>query len=166
MWIIFLLFLSMNPIYFSIALLATFSILAMPLAHAIESTQVDTTLIGNSVVDVRSWDGDRLVRVFAEFTNFDTSEKYFNVNAIHLESGNTVSSSQYTVMSTSDGLINFGSLVGYHVNDRDICAYDMSDANEDAVCSDVMAGNYEIEITSKDGTVLASEQISIIDSAA
>jgi len=156
----------MNPIYFSLALLATFSILAMPLAQAIESTQVDTTLIGSSVVDVRGDDGDRLVRVFAQFANFDTSEKYFNVNVINSESGNTVSSSPVYVMSTSDGVINFGSLVGYHVNDRDICSYDMSEANEDAVCTDVMAGQYEIEIATKDGTVLASEQISIIDSSA
>jgi len=156
----------MNPIYFSLALLATFSIFAMPLAHAIESTQVDTTLIGSSVIDVRGNDGDRLVRVFAQFANFDTSEKYFNVNVINSESGNTVSSSPVYVMSTSDGVINFGSLVGYHVNDKDICSYDMGEANEDAVCTDVMAGQYEIEIATKDGTVLASEQISIIDSAA
>jgi len=156
----------MNPIYFSIALLATFSILAMPLAQAMESTQVDTTLIGSSVIDVRGDDLDRLVRVFAQFANFDTSEKYFNVNVINLESGNTVSSSPVYVMSTSDGMINFGSLVGYHVNDRDICSYDMSEANEDAVCTDVMSGQYKIEIASKDGTVLASEQISIIDSVA
>ena len=156
----------MNQICLSLALLATFSIFAMPLAQAIESTQVDTTLIGNSVVDVRGEDGDRLVRVFAQITNFDISEKYFNVNVIQSESGNTVSSSQVYVLSTSDGLINFGSLVGYLVNDRDICSYDMSEANEDAVCTDVMAGQYEIEIATKDGTVLASEQISIIDSAA
>jgi len=155
----------MNPIYFSLALLATFSILAMPLAQAIESTQVDATLIGNSVIDVRGDDGDRLVRVFAQFANFDTSEKYFNVNVIQSESGNTVSSSPVYVLSTSDGLINFGSLVGYHVNDKDICSYDMSDANEDAVCTDVMSGQYKIEIATKDGTVLASEQISIFDSA-
>jgi len=156
----------MNPIYFSIALLATFSILAMPLAQAIESTQVDATLIGNSVIDVRGEDGDRLVRVFAQFDNFDVSEKYFNVNVIQSESGNTVSSSPVYVLSTSDGLINFGSLVGYHVNDRDICSYDMSEASEDAVCTNVMSGQYEIEIATKDGTVLASEQISIFDSAA
>ncbi len=156
----------MNPICFSIALLATFSILAIPLAQAIESTQVDATLIGNSVVDVRGDDLDRLVRIYAQFANFDTSENYFNVNVINSESGNTVSSSPVYVMSTSDGVINFGSLVGYQVNDRDVCSYDMSEANEDAVCTDVMSGQYKIEIASKDGTVLASEQISIIDSVA
>ncbi len=138
----------------------------MPLALAVESTQLDTTLVGNSVIDVRGDDVDRLVRVFAQITNFDISEKYFNVNVIQSESGNTVSSSPVYVLSTSDGLINFGSLVGYHVNDKDICSYDMSDANEDAVCTDVMSGQYEIEIATKDGTVLASEQISIFDSAA
>ena len=156
----------MNPLYFSLALLATFSIMAMPLAQAIESTQVDTTVIGNSVIDVRGDDGDRLVRVFAQFANFDSSENYFNVNVINSESGKTVSSSPVYVMSTSDGMINFGSLVGYHVNDRDICSYDMSDANEDAECTDVMEGDYEIAIATKDGTVLASEQISIFDSVA
>jgi len=156
----------MNPIYLSLALLATFSILAMPLAQAIESTQLDTTLIGNSVIDVRGEDGDRLVRVYAQFANFDISEKYFNVNVIQSESGNTVSSSQVNVYSTSDGLINFGSMVGYLVNDADICSYDMSGADEDAICTDVMAGHYEIELTTKDGTVLGSEQIKIIDSVA
>ena len=156
----------MNPICLSLALLATFSIFAMPLAQAIESTQIDTTLIGNSVIDVRGEAGDRLVRVYAQFANFDISEKYFNVNVIQSESGNTVSSSQVNVHSTSDGLINFGSMVGYLVNDGDICSYDMSGADQDAVCTDVMAGNYEIEIATKDGTVLGSEQIRIIDSLA
>ena len=156
----------MNPIYYSLAVVFAFAIIAIPLAQAMESTQVDTTLIGNSVIDVRGDDGDRLVRVFAQFANYDSSENYFNVNVIQSESGNTVSSSPVYVMSTSDGMINFGSLVGYHVNDRDICSYDMSEANEDAVCTDVMSGQYKIEIASKDGTVLASEQISIIDSVA
>jgi len=156
----------MNPIYYSIAVVFAFAIIAIPLAQAMESTQVDTTLIGNSVIDVRGDDGDRLVRIYAQFANFDSSENYFNVNVIQSESGNTVSSSPVYVMSTSDGMINFGSLVGYHVNDRDICSYDMSEASEDAVCTDVMSGQYKIEIASKDGTVLASEQISIIDSVA
>ncbi len=156
----------MNPIYYSIAIVFAFATIAIPLAHAIESTQVDATLIGNSVVDVRGDDLDRLVSIYSQFANFDSSENYFNVNVINSESGNTISSSPVYVMSTSDGMINFGSLVGYHVNDRDICSYDMSEANEDAVCADVMAGQYKIEIATKDGTVLASEQISIIDSVA
>jgi hypothetical protein len=156
----------MNPIYFSIGVLATLSILAMPLALALESTQLDTNLIGNSVIDVRAEEGQRIVHVYAEFDNFDISEKYFNVNVIQSESGDTVSNSQVNVYSTSNGLINFGSMVGYSVNDRDLCSYDMSEAAEDAVCNDVMTGDYEIEITTKDGSVAAYEQIKIIDSEA
>jgi hypothetical protein len=53
----------MNPIYFSIGVLATLSILAMPLALALESTQLDTNLIGNSVIDVRAEEGQRIVHV-------------------------------------------------------------------------------------------------------
>jgi hypothetical protein len=91
---------------------------------------------------------------------------YFEVNVIQSESGDTVSNSQVNVYSTSNGLINFGSMVGYSVNDRDLCSYDMSEAAEDAVCNDVMTGDYEIEITTKDGSVAAYEQIKIIDSEA
>ena len=154
----------MKPIYFSIGVLATLSLFAMPLALAMESTQIDTTLIGNSVIDVRADESERIVHVFAQIDNFDIDEKYFNVNVIQLESGNTVSTSQVNVYSTSDGIVNFGSMVGYNVNDRALCSYDMSEAAEDEVCSDVMTGDYEIEVTTKDGTVAAAEQIKIIDS--
>ncbi len=152
----------MNPIYFSIAVLATLSVLTMPLAQATESTQIDATLIGNSAVDVNGEVGDRLVRAYTQFANFDISEKYFNVDVIQLETGNTISSSQVKVYSTSTGLINFGSLVGYLVNDRDICSYDMSNAAEGSVCTDVMTGNYQIEISTRNGIMAEPVQFSIL----
>ncbi len=152
----------MNPIYFSIAVLATLSVLTMPLAQATESTQIDATLIGNSAVDVNGEVGERLVRAYAQFANFDISEKYFNVDVIQVETGNVVSSSQVKVYSTSDGLINFGSLVGYLVNDRDICSYDMSNAAEGSVCTDVMTGNYQIEISTRNGIMAEPVQFSIL----
>jgi len=153
----------MNPIYFSIAVLATLSVLTIPLAQATESTQIDAILIGNSAVDVNGEVGERLVRAYAQFANFDISEKYFNVDVIQLETGNVVSSSQVNVYSTSDGLINFGSLVGYLVNDRDICSYDMSNATESSVCTDVMTGNYQIEISTRNGIMAEPVQFSILD---
>jgi len=153
----------MNPIYFSIAVLATLSVLTMPLAQATEATQIDATLIGNSAIDVNGEVGERLVRAYAQFANFDISEKYFNVDVIQLETGNVVSSSQVKVYSTSDGLINFGSLVGYLVNDRDICSYDMSNAAEGSVCTDVMTGNYQIEISTRNGIMAEPVQFSILD---
>lgn len=152
----------MNPIYFSIAVLATLSVLTMPLAQATESTQIDAILIGNSAVDANGEVGERLVRAYAQFANFDISEKYFNVDVIQLETGNVVSSSQVKVYSTSTGLIDFGSLVGYLVNDRDICSYDMSNAQEGSVCTDVMTGNYQIEISTRNGIMAEPVQFSIL----
>ena len=152
----------MNPIYFSIAVLATLSVLTMPLAQATEATQIDASLIGNSAVNVNGEVGERLVRAYAQFANFDISEKYFNVDVIQLETGNVVSSSQVKVYSTSDGLIDFGSMVGYLVNDRDICSYDMSNAEEDSVCTDVMTGNYQIEISTRNGIMAEPVQFSIL----
>jgi len=134
----------MNPIYFTIAVLATLSVLTMPLAQATESTQIDATLIGNSAVDVNGEVGERLVRAYAQFANFDISEKYFNVDVIQLETGNVVSSSQVNVYSTSDGLINFGSLVGY------------------LVPKDSLAGNYQIEISTRNGIMAEPVQFSIL----
>lgn len=135
----------MNPIYFSIAVLATLSVLTMPLAQATESTQIDAILIGNSSVDVNGEVGDRLVRAYAQFANFDISEKYFNVDVIQLETGNVVSSSQVKVYSTSDGLIDFGSLVGY------------------LVPKDSLAGNYQIEISTINGIMAEPVQFSILN---
>jgi len=152
----------MNPIYFSIAVLATLSVLTMPLAQATEATQIDATLIGNSAIDVNGEVGERLVRAYAQFANFDINEKYFNVDVIQVETGNVVSSSQVKVYSTSTGLINFGSLVGYLVNDRDICSYDMSNAAEGSVCTDVMTGNYQIEISTRNGIMAEPVQFSIL----
>lgn len=135
----------MNPIYFTIAVLATLSVLTMPLAQAAESTQIDATLIGNSAVDANGEVGERLVRAYAQFANFDISEKYFNVDVIQLETGNVVSSSQVKVYSTSDGLIDFGSLVGYLVPE------------------DGLAGNYQIEISTIDGIMAEPVQFSILN---
>jgi len=135
----------MNPIYFSIAVLATLSVLTMPLAQATESTQIDAILIGNSAVDANGEVGDRLVRAYAQFANFDISEKYFNVDVIQLETGDVVSSSQVKVYSTSTGLIDFGSLVGY------------------LVPKDSLAGNYQIEISTINGIMAEPVQFSILN---
>ncbi len=135
----------MNPIYFSIAVLATLSVLTMPLAQAAESTQIDAILIGNSAVDANGEVGERLVRAYAQFANFDISEKYFNVDVIQLETGNVVSSSQVNVYSTTDGLINFGSLDGY------------------LGPKDSLAGNYQIEISTINGIMAEPVQFSILN---
>jgi len=153
----------MNPIYFSFAVVFAVAAAAIPLAQAAESVQLDTTLVGDSVIDLNWDDKDRLVRVYSQFSNFDIDDKYFTMNVIQSSTGSIVASSQISVFSTADGLVDFNSFVAYMVNDRDICTYDMSEASEDAVCTDVMTGDYELEVTTRDGTVTASETFSITD---
>ncbi len=124
---------------------------------------LDTTLVGSHVVDLNWDEKDRLVRVYAEFTNFDIRDGYFNMNIIQSSTGNTVASSEINVYSTSDGKVDFNSFVLYMVNDRDICSYDMSDAEENVVCSDVITGDYEFKVTTLDSAVSSSEIFFIID---
>ncbi len=156
----------MKPIHYTIAVVFAFAAITLPLAHASESVQLDTTLVGNSAFDLNWEDKDKLVRVYAQFANFDMDDKYFTMNVIQSSTGNTVASSQIHVYSTAEELVDFNSFVSYMVNDRDICTYDMTFAEEDDVCLDVMTGDYEIQVTSRDGTVAASEAFSISDTRA
>ena len=156
----------MKPIYYSLAVVFAFAAITLPLAHASESIQLDTTLVGNSAFDLNWEDKDQLVRVYAQFANYDMDDKYFEMNVIQSSTGNTVASSQIHVYSTAKDLVDFNSFVSYMVNDRDICTYDMTGAQEDAVCLDVMTGDYELQVTSRDGTVSATEAFSISDSRA
>ena len=165
----------MNPIYFTIAVLATLSVLVIPLAQATESTQITAVLIGNSEIDANGEVVERLVRAYAEFTNFEISDGYFNVDVIQLQTGKVVSSSKVMVHSsstgpiniggilstTSSGKIDFGSMVGYLVNDKDICSYKMS-IHENA-CADIITGNYQIEISTRNGIMANPVQFSIQD---
>ena len=156
----------MKPIYYSLAVVFAFAAITIPLAHASESLQLNTSLVGNAAFDLDWEDKDKLVRVYAQFANFDLDDKYFQMNIIQSETGNIVATSQIHVYSTAKDVANFNSFVSYMVNDRDICTYDMTDAEQDEVCLDVMTGDYELQVTSRDGTVAASEAFSISDSRA
>ena len=156
----------MKPIYYSLAVVFAFAAITLPLAHAAESVQLDTTLVGSSAFDLNWEDKDQLVRVYAQFANYDMNDKYFEMNVIQSDTGNIVASSQIHVYSTAKDTVDFNSFVSYMVNDRDICTYDMTDAEEEDVCLDVMTGDYELLVTSRDGTVAASETFSISDTRA
>jgi len=153
----------MNPIYYSSAVVFAFAIISIPLAQASESTQLNTNLVGNSAFDLNWEDKDKLVRVYAQFANFDLDDKYFTMNIVQSSTGNTVATSEIRVYSTEEGLVDFNSFVAYKVNDRDICTYDMTDAEEDEVCLDVMKGDYKITVTTRDGSISTSESFSIFD---
>ena len=135
----------------------------IPLAQASPSTEFEITLVGNSVIDLKSADKDRLVRVYVEFVNFDLSDKYFLMNIIQSSTGKIVSQSEINVASTADEVVNFNSFVLYLVNDRDICADEQENQNQQqSSCSNVMTGDYEIQITTKDETLAKSVPFSIV----
>lgn len=155
----------MNPRYYSLAVAFAFAMISIPLAQAADSPAVDSTLVSNSEFDLNWEEKDRIVRAFAQFNDFDINDRSFDMDIVQSSTGNTVASSQVNVYSTSEGLVDFGSMVSYMVNDRDICAYDMSEAEEDEVCTDVMTGNYEMIISTKSGQS-TSEQFNIVDNRA
>ena len=135
--------------------------LMIPFAQA-SSTEFELTLVGDSVIDLKSDDKDRMVRVYVEFVNFDLSDKYFLMNVIQSSTGKIVSQSEINVGSTADGVVNFNSFVSYLVNEQDICADEQDDTSVQSFCSNVMTGDYEIQITSKDGILAKSVPFSIV----
>ena len=155
----------MNPKYYSLAVVLAFAAISIPLAQAAESPELDTSLVGNSVVDLNWEDKDRLVRVYATFTNFDSNDGYFTMNVVNADSGKTVADSVIQVATTATGSVNFNSFVSYMVNSQDICADELTyDANgEVEECMNVMTGDYELQVTNRDGTVAQTETFSIID---
>ena len=155
----------MNPRYYSLAVVFAFAVISIPLAQAADSPAIDSTLVGNSEIDLNWEEKDRVVRAFAQFNDFDIDDRSFTMDIIQSSTGKTVASSNVYVYSTSDGLVDFGSMVSYMVNDRDICTYDMSEADEDDVCTNVMTGAYEMVISTKAGESV-SEQFSIVDNRA
>ena len=83
---------------------------------------------------------------------------------IQASSGETVSESVINVQSTLTSLINFNSFVYYMINENDICADERESENEIMTdCSNVMTGDYIIQIASKDQSITESEKFSIID---
>ena len=129
-------------------------LLAVLLSGAFSSSfasgpQVTIDTIGDSVIDLNASEHDRIVRVYAQFTGFDSSEKSFMMKVVN-PSGDEVFSSMIYVTSTSSGLINFNSHVMYLVTD-------------DAIQSNsITSGNYEMQITDNDGNVLAFIPLQII----
>jgi len=111
--------------------------------------QVSIDTVGDAVIDLNASEYDRTVRVYAQFTGFDSSEKSFMMKVVN-PYGDEVFSSVIYVTSTSSGLINFNSHVMYLLTD-------------DAIQSNnITSGNYEMQITDNDGNVLAFIPLQII----
>ncbi len=120
-------------------------IIMIPNAYA-QSTQMVVAPFANQTIDASEEDvGQRLVRAYVEFTNFDIdTQNHFNVDLIQVETGKVVTSSIVKVYSDENGLIHFGSLVGFIVPVNSI------------------AGNYQIQISTINGIMATPHQFSVI----
>jgi len=125
--------------------------MTIPLAYASGTTEVTVTTVGSSVIDLDSLEKDRMVRVYAEFVDFDISDGHFLMNIIQSSTGKIISESQIYVASTAEGMINFNSHVVYMISDNAIKT------------GNVMTGDYQMQITTKDGSAVEYIPFSIID---
>jgi len=125
--------------------------MTIPLAYAAGTTQVTVTTVGSSVIDLNSLEKDRMVRVYAEFVDFDLSDGFFLMNIIQPSTGKMISESQIYVASTADGMVNFNSHVVYMISDVAVKT------------GNVMTGDYQMQITTKDSSAVEYIPFSIID---
>ena len=133
------------------ALFVLLAAMTIPLAYAAGTTQVTVTTVGSSVIDLDSLEKDRMVRVYAEFVNFDISDGHFLMKVIQPSTGKIISESQIYVASTAEGMINFNSHVVYMISDESIKT------------GNVMTGDYQMQITTIDGSAVEYMPFSIID---
>ena len=136
---------------YSATLFVLLAAMMIPLAYAAGTTQLTVTTVGSSVIDLNSLEKDRMVRVYAEFVDFDLSDGYFLMNIIQPSTGNILSESKIYVASTAEGMINFNSHVVYMISDKAIKT------------GNVMTGDYQMQITTKDGSAVEYIPFSIID---
>ncbi len=136
---------------YSATLFVLLAAMMIPLAYASGTTQVTVTTVGSSVIDLNSLEKDRMVRVYAEFVDFDLSDGHFLMNIIQPSTGNILSESKIYVASTAEGMINFNSHVVYMISDKAIKT------------GNVMTGDYQMQITTKDGSAVEYIPFSIID---
>jgi len=136
---------------YSATLFVLLAAMMIPLAYASGTTQVTVTTVGSSVIDLDSLEKDRMVRVYAEFVDFDLSDGHFLMNIIQPSTGKIISESKIYVASTAEGMINFNSHVVYMISDKAIKT------------GNVMTGDYQMQITTKDGSAVEYIPFSIID---
>ena len=122
-----------------------------PLSIRLAKAGFKVTGVGASVIDLDSLEKDRMVRVYGEFVDFDLSDGYFLMKIIQPSTGKIISESKIYVASTAEGLINFNSHVVYLISDEAI-----KNGN-------IMTGDYQMQITTKDGSAVEHIPFSIID---
>jgi len=154
-----------SSVYSLVAIFALATI-SVTMAHASSPTQIALTSVGNSEIDLAWNEGDRLVRTWTEFSNFNPNDGSFAVKIIQSETGKVVSDSTVQVITQSQSsTIDFNSFVMYMINAEDICQNDNYDAKTSVwIECDPLTGQYEMQVSTNDGTVVGSTTFTIVDS--
>jgi len=149
------------------SLVAIFALvtISVTMAHASSQTQISLASLGNTEIDLAWNEEDRLFQTWTEFSNFNPNDGSFTVKIIQSETGKVVSDHNVQVITQSQSsAIDFNSSVWYGVNAEDICQNEEFDAKTSswAEC-DPLTGQYEMQITTNDGSVVESTSFTIID---
>jgi len=154
-----------SSVYSLVAIFALATI-SVTMAYASSPTQIALTSVGNSEIDLAWNEGDRLVRTWTEFSNFNPNDGSFVVKIIQSETGKVVSDSTVQLITQSQSsTIDFNSFVMYMVNAEDICQNKKFDAETSAwqECNP-LTGQYEMHVSTNDGSVVGSTTFTIVDS--
>ena len=137
----------------------------MSIAYASNQPQISLTNAGNSEIDLAWEEKDKMVRVWTEFSNFNPNDGSFAMQIIQSETGKVVSESTINVMTNSENsAISFNTFVLYAINAEDICQNDQFDAGIMSLeeCNP-LTGQYEMRVSTNDGTEVKSITFTIID---
>ena len=149
----------------TLVLLFALATVTMSIAYASNQPQISLTNVGNSEIDLAWEEKDKMVRVWTEFSNFNPNDGSFAMQIIQSETGKVVSESTINVMTNSENsAISFNTFVLYAINAEDICQNDQFDAGIMSLeeCNP-LTGQYEMRISTNDGTEVKSITFTIID---
>jgi len=124
----------------------------MSIAYASNQPQISLTNVGNSEIDL-AWE------------EFNPNDGSFAMQIIQSETGKVVSESTINVMTNSENsAISFNTFVLYAINAEDICQNDQFDAGIMSLeeCNP-LTGQYEMRVSTNDGTEVKSITFTIID---
>jgi len=149
----------------TLVLLFALATVTMSIAYASNQPQISLTNVGNSEIDLAWEEKDKMVRVWTEFSNFNPNDGSFAMQIIQSETGKVVSESTINVMTNSENsAISFNTFVLYAINAEDICQNDQFDAGIMSLeeCNP-LTGQYEMRVSTNDGTEVKSITFTIID---
>jgi len=149
----------------TLVLMFALATVTMSIAYASNQPQISLTNAGNSEIDLAWEEKDKMVRVWTEFSNFNPNDGSFAMQIIQSETGKVVSESTINVMTNSENsAISFNTFVLYAINAEDICQNDQFDAGIMSLeeCNP-LTGQYEMRVSTNDGTEVKSITFTIID---